>query len=92
MHRALAELCAGDAVLLVPDDRGRIGIADRNGTRVGLLSKATAAKWGPRLGTVEEVRVLGLVSRTAEDEQTAAFRKRIAAPAWDSPILELRCA
>ena len=90
VHRALAGLGAGDAVSLVPDGRGRIGIADRTGTRVGRLSKAAAATWGGRLDAVASARVLGMVARTAADEQAAAFGDRIAVPAWEYPILEVR--
>ena len=56
-----------------------------------MLSWEAAREWLPRLETVESVRVLGLVTRVAEDEQAREYRERIAVPSWEFPILEVLC-
>ena len=89
-HRALSALCAGDEVELRPIGQDGVGIVDGGGTRVGMLSKAAARRWLPRLETIGTVRVLCLVARVAEDEQAREYRERIAVPSWEFPILEVR--
>ena len=90
VHRGLSALLAGDAVELRPTERGGVGIVDGGGVRVGMLSKAAARKWLPRLEAVGTVRVLCLVTRVVEDEQAHEYRQRIAVPSWEFPILEVR--
>ena len=90
MHRALSALRAGDDVELRPTEKGGIGIVDGRGILIGLLSRAAAARWLPRLPAIDSVRVLGLVTRIAEDKQEPEYRQRIAAPSWEFPILEVR--
>ena len=89
-HRALSALRAGDEVELRPIGQDGVGIVDGGGTRVGMLSKAAARRWLPRLETIGTARVLCLVVRVAEDEQAPEYRERIAVPSWEFPILEVR--
>ena len=90
VHQALSALRAGDVVELRPVGGRSVGIVDCVGTVVGKLSKDAAGRWRSRLESVELVRVLGMVTRIAEDEVAREYRDRIAVQSWEFPILEVR--
>ena len=90
IHRSLDGLQAGDPVTLEPDEVGHVFVRDRAGTSVARLSKTGAGRLEQRqLRQIEEVRVLGVVSRRLEDCKPE-YQSRIAVPAWELPILEMR--
>ena len=90
IHRSLGSLQAGDLVTLERDEAGRVFVRDCEGTSVARLSNAGAGRLEQRqLRQIDEVRVLGVVSRRLEDCEPM-YRGRIAVPAWELPILEMR--
>ena len=90
IHRALDGLQAGDQVTLERDESGHVFVKDREGILVARLSKVGAGRLEqPRLRRVDEVRVLGVVSRRLED-CGPEYKAVIAVPAWEHPILEVR--
>ncbi|MDE0456676.1 MAG: RecQ family ATP-dependent DNA helicase [Chromatiales bacterium] len=90
IHRSLDSLQAGDPVTLKRGEAGRVFVRDCEGTSVARLSKAGAERLEQRqLRQIDEVRVLGVVSRRLEDCKPE-YRGRIAVPAWELPILEMR--
>ena len=90
IHRSLAHMQTGDSVALEPKQSGQIVVLDRKGVQVGLLSKNTAKIWQqPKLQQVDEVRVLGMVSRELED-CGPEYQNQIAVPDWELPLLEVR--
>jgi len=90
IHRSLEGLQAGDQVTLKPDKAGHVSVRDHEGTSVARLSKAGVSRLEQRLlRQIDEVRVLGVVSRRLEDSKPE-YRDRIAVPTWELPILEMR--
>ena len=90
IHRSLTRLQAGDPVRLERDETGHVLVLDRDGTPVARLSKAGVGRLEqPHLRQVDEVRVIGVVSRHLEDCKPE-YRDRIAVPVWELPILEVR--
>ena len=89
IHASLRHMKVDDAVRLQPDSRGRVRVMDRRGVQVTRLSAAAADRWRPRLPEVDEVRVLGMVSRR-KDDGAPEYRRRLKVPAWEVPILEVR--
>ena len=90
IHRSLDGLQAGDPVTLERDEAGHVVVRDREGISVARLSKAGAGRLEQRqLRQIDEVRVLGVVSRRLEDCEPG-YLGRIAVPAWGLPILEVR--
>ena len=90
VHRSLARMQAGDSITLKPKQSGQVVVLDRKGVQVGRLSKNTAESWQQAESQqVEEVRVLGMVSRELEDCKPE-YRDQIAVPDWELPLLEVR--
>ncbi len=90
MHRSLDRLQAGDPVKLERNQTDQVLVLDRERAQVARLSESTAESWQPpELQQVDEVRVLGMVFRVAEDCEPK-YQKRVAVPAWELPVLEVR--
>ena len=90
IHRSLARMQVGDSVELKRGGNGQVRVLDGEGNEVARLSKSAALSWRqPQLQGMDEVRVLGLVSRHMED-CAPEYRERIAVPTWEVPILEVR--
>ena len=90
VHSSLAHMQAGDSVTLKRKQSGQVVVLDGEGVQVGRLSKNTAESWQkPELQQVDEVRVLGMVSRELEDSKLE-YRDQIAVPDWELPLLEVR--
>ncbi len=88
VHRALAALKPGDR--LEPIAQGaRVTLLDSKGVAVAQLSKNAAAAWAPRLPTIEEVRVLGLVLRRRTDNPDPDYDHLLRADAWEVPFCEV---
>ena len=89
-HRSLARMQAGEPVTLEREQPGQVVVLDREGVQVGCLSKSTAENWQqPELQLVDEVRVLGMVSRRLEDCELE-YRDLMVVPAWELLVLEVR--
>lgn len=90
VHRSLARMQTGDSVTLKRKQSGQVVVLDSEGVQVGLLSKNAAESWQePELQQVDEVRVLGMVSREMEDCKPE-YRDRIVVSDWELPLLEVR--
>jgi ATP-dependent DNA helicase RecQ len=90
IHRSLARLRAKDTLRLDRNRDGRVRLLDPDGVEVARLSSAAADRWQrPQLEGVDEVRVLAMVYRRAEDSKPD-FRKHVIVPSWEVPILEVR--
>ena len=50
--------------------------------------KAQAA-WAPRLSAIREIRVLALVRRRADQDETADRRERYEIAEWEVPVVEV---
>ncbi|MDE0519133.1 MAG: ATP-dependent helicase, partial [Candidatus Dadabacteria bacterium] len=90
VHISLTRMQVGDSITLKREQSGQVVVLDCEGKQVGCLSKNTAESWQqPDLNQVDEVRVLGMVSREQEDCKPE-YRDRIAVPDWELPLLEVR--
>lgn len=90
IHRSLKRLQTGDAVQLQSSSDGRVLVLDSGRTAVVRLSNSAADCWAPsQLEQVDEVRVVGMASRT-RDNCAPEFRDGIVVSAWELPILEVR--
>jgi ATP-dependent DNA helicase RecQ len=87
IHAALARVQAEDEVDL-REEEGRIGVFSKDGARIGRLSKRASTSWQPRLNTIQTVKIIALVKRTAE--QGAMNQDHIQCPEWEFPVLEVR--
>ena len=90
IHRWLSSLQAGDRVSLIGGNNGRVEVLNRNKAPVGRLSRATSDRWSSDgLASVDQARVLGVVSRT-RDDSSPEYLHRLRVDQWEVPILEVR--
>ena len=90
IHRSLKRLQTGDAVQLRSAGNGRVLVLDSRRTAVARLASSAADGWGhSQLQQVEDVRVVGMASRT-RDDCASEFQDAIVVPEWELPILEVR--
>ena len=88
IHAALAALGPGDRLCARKDHRG-ISLFNRQGVGVARLSRKAEALWSDRLNAIREVRVLAMVTRTAEQESEPARRQRCRVAEWEIPVVEI---
>jgi len=86
-HAKLSKLKTGDPLKLRAAGEMIEVVAD--GTQVGLLSKAGAEAWRPRLDSIEEARVFAMVRRQASDSDAPEHAAKLQAHAWEIPIAEI---
>ena len=90
IHRSLARLRTGDSLRLDGSRDGQVRVLAPDGVEVARLSSAAAARWRQRqLEELEEVRILAMVYRRAEDSKPD-FREHVVVPGWEIPIMEVR--
>ncbi|MEM6793492.1 MAG: RecQ family ATP-dependent DNA helicase [Acidobacteriota bacterium] len=87
VHRALAALTTGDRVRLRRAGE-RLAVETAGGQRVAMLSARGSDKFGPRLGSIAEARVLALAERRLEDNEPA-YRDALRRERWEVPVLEV---
>ena len=91
VHRHLSKLSPGDRIRLIHQD-GRIYITDTSGFRVAALSSQAARHWAPRLNTIINARVMGMVRRTREDgqsQETPDAYPHAKTESWEIPMVEI---
>ena len=89
IHRSLARLSTGDSLRLDGSRDGQVRVLAPDGIEVARLSRSAAARWRqPQPEERDEVRVLAMVYRRAEDSKPD-FREQVVAPSWDIPIIEV---
>lgn len=86
IHKHLSSLEAGQRVKLYHNDSS-IEIHDSEGCCVAKLSNEGVTKWTPKLGQIQELRVVALLRRD-RDDPNEEFINRIKADQWELPILE----
>lgn len=86
VHGALAALRTGDE-LTIGEEHGRVPLY-RGAVAVAALSKAAVGQWRERLGAIRQVRVIALVTRTAEDGEES-YRGLCRVGAWEVPMVEI---
>ena len=86
IHQHLADLEPGTN-LTAKTDGSVISLYDSSDNRVAKLSQTASQTWLPRLATIKEVRIIGLLQRTAKDE-TEAFRPQCRSEQWEIPWVE----
>lgn len=87
IHRRLAALAPG-AALELRQVGNAVHLCLPGQSVVAALSTEAAAAWRERLDQVEEIRVLALVERRAEDNEPA-YRDRLRCDRWEVPIVEV---
>ena len=86
IHQHLNRLEAGQCVAF-HQNGSSIEIHDGDGCCVAKLSNEGVANWSPRLGRIQELRVVALLRRD-RDDPNEDFINRIKADQWELPILE----
>jgi ATP-dependent DNA helicase RecQ len=86
IHQHLAALEPGMTLTAKADGSG-ISLYDPSDNRVAKLSQTASQTWLPRLSTISQVRVIGMLRRTAKDE-TEAFRPQCRCEQWEGPWVE----
>jgi ATP-dependent DNA helicase RecQ len=86
VHEHLAGLEPG-APLTPQSDGASISLYDPSGNRVAKLSRTASEKWLPKLSTIRQARVAGMLQRTVKDE-AEAFRPQCKCEQWEVPWVE----
>lgn len=86
IHEHLAALQPGITLTARADGSG-VSLFDPSENRVARLSQSAAQTWLPRLPHLREVRVIGILRRTASDE-TETFRPQCRSERWEVPWVE----
>ena len=89
VHAALGRLSPEDTLAMRALEGNGIGLFDGVGVCVARLSRKGDADWGKRMGTVQEVRVLALVCRTAAQDTEPARREQYQLQEWEIPVVEV---
>ncbi len=89
IHRALASLKPGDRLAMRLAPAGGIGLHRADGACVGRLSRKGELAWFNRLGSVQEIRVLAMVHRRADQGSEGAYQDRYRAREWEVPMVEV---
>lgn len=91
MHEALGRLSPGDTLEMRSLEGNGIGLFEKAGVCVARLSRKGDADWCHRVGSVREVRILAMVSRTAAQDADQARREHYQVEAWEIPVVEIVC-
>jgi ATP-dependent DNA helicase RecQ len=87
IHQHFAALEPGMTLTAKADGSG-ISLYDPSDNRVAKLSQTASQNWLPRLKSISQVRIIGMLRRTANDE-TEAFRPQCRSEQWEVPWVEL---
>ena len=90
IHKRLCCLEAGQCVAFHQNGCS-IEIHDNDGCCVAKLSNEGVIKWSPRLGQIQELRVVAVLRRD-RDDPNEDFINRIKLDQWELPILEAVCS
>lgn len=86
IHARMALLKPG-AMLLPQEQGGGIALLDSEGHQLARFSKRGVERWRPKLSRVRSFRVLGMLSRRAEDGD-GSYRERCRCSRWELPWIE----
>ena len=87
IHKHLSALEPG-ATLTPKADGSAISLHDPSGNRVARLSSKASQEWLPKIATIRQARVIGMLRRTQKDE-AEAFKPRCQCEQWELPWIEL---
>jgi ATP-dependent DNA helicase RecQ len=88
IHRALGDLSPGDPLFL-KNGRNCLKLCKKDKTEVAQLSKAGYRQWHDKIHSIEDIRVLAMVKRKAEDGDSA-HADRFRCDQWELPVVEIR--
>ena len=89
IHGALSALNPGDKLSPTGGRGSHVWLADSAGVVVAQMSARSAGFWGPRLDSIGEIRVLGLVVRKRTDNVDPEYQPLLRTDAWEVPICEI---
>ena len=89
IHHALATLNPGDKLTMRLLNGNGVGLFDSSDICVARLSRSAQADWVDRLKSVNEVRVLAMVRRSAEQDTEEGRRDRYLVQEWEIPVIEV---
>ena len=72
-----------------PGPANALYLRDRDGTRVGRLSRRAEEEWQARLTAVREVRVVAMLHRGADQDADEERRLRYRVDEWEVPLVEV---
>jgi hypothetical protein len=89
IHAALSQLAAGDTLRLRPGEKDLDLITTKGrAVAVARFSAAGTATWRPRLGAVQEVRVLAMIRRYRTDGDPE-YQAKCRVDRWELPVCEV---
>lgn len=89
IHRHLAALSFGDR--LFPTRVGRnLELRNSHGDPVARFSRRGFRLWSDRLGVIERVSVMAMVTRTSEDEEDESHARKCRVQTWEFPVCEVK--
>jgi ATP-dependent DNA helicase RecQ len=88
VHRHLAALEPGSALIAHQAPRQCIELQDMEGYPVCMLSKAAAKAWAANLGGIRSIRVIAMIRRRRKDSQSE-FRQSHRCESWEVPWVEV---
>ncbi|WP_043756020.1 RecQ family ATP-dependent DNA helicase [Imhoffiella purpurea] len=87
IHAQLSALASGDRLYPRPAPP-YLMLQDRHKRTVARLSKQASADWLPRIRDIEEIRILALLRRHADDGK-AEYRNAYRCRTWEYPLVEM---
>lgn len=88
VHDHLQRLKVGDALSLRPAG-SKIEVINTAGFSLAMLSRQAEERWQPLLSKVENLQVVAIVERRAEDVQDEEYRKLLHVKRWEVPVVEV---
>lgn len=70
---------------------GHLELVNRDGVAFARLSRKAQAKWMPRLGAMQEIRIVALARRSKDEIVDKALQARCKGTSWHVPIVEVVC-
>ena len=92
IHAALGRLIPGDMLAMRALEGTGLCLFDGAGVCVARLAHKADADWAGRLGVVQEIQVLAMVFRSAEQDSEPTRRERYVVSDWEIPVVEITFA
>lgn len=89
IHKALSGLQVGTKLTMKPMQGNGIGLFHNSDVCVARLSYNAAVEWREQISTVDEVRVLAMLCRNAEQDTDQVRRERYQVQQWEIPMVEV---
>ena len=92
IHAALGRLIPGDMLAMRALEGTGLCLFDGAGVCVARLAHKADADWAGRLGVVQEIQVLAMVFRSADQDAEPTRRERYVVSDWEIPVVEITFA